>query len=151
VKQHQALFEKIKVLLRKHFKKTLQSHQNGSYLTIGDTGVWVNCDDNGLSIGFGSSSKHYDPEFENLSDAIERLYYLLTKRKRIRLYLKGGHQFKNTLEIEVEENEFLEIHKAQTWLYPYWQKTVLKEMVEDKLISEDRILKGVSALQESLN
>jgi len=150
MKEHQALFEKIKVLLKKHFKKKLQQHNDGNYLTIGESGVWVSSDEHGLAVGFGTASKHYDPDHDSLHEAVERLYYLLTKRKRIIQYLRGRHQYKNTIEIELSEDTFLEIEKAQTWLFPIWLKANEKVTFEERLIDSDKIIKDITQIENAL-
>ncbi|MEY5046919.1 MAG: hypothetical protein RLZZ175_278 [Bacteroidota bacterium] len=80
-KVHQDIFDKIKTSLKEHFKEDLKEFEEGTYLTIADSGIWISVDDTELTFGYGFTHRHYNPEYDDILGGIERFYNLLTKRK----------------------------------------------------------------------
>tara|TARA_R110001632_G_C11120097_1_gene393550 strand:+ start:77 stop:196 length:120 start_codon:yes stop_codon:yes gene_type:complete len=39
MKKHEVIFEKVKVLLNKHFPDQIEENENGMYLSLKDTGL----------------------------------------------------------------------------------------------------------------
>lgn len=52
----------IQELLKEHFGSDLKEYEGGKHLTIGDSGIWISCDERELTVGFGLAHHHYDPE-----------------------------------------------------------------------------------------
>jgi hypothetical protein len=50
MKKHQAIHSKIKELLKNHFGSDLKEYEDGKHLTIGETGIWISCDDRELTV-----------------------------------------------------------------------------------------------------
>jgi len=69
------------------------------HLTIGKSGIWISIDDNELTIGHGMNHKHYHNEYNDITEAIDEFFNLLTRKKRITTYNKGNFQYKNKTEI----------------------------------------------------
>ena len=51
MKKHQVIYSKIKELLKNHFGSDLKEYEDGDHLAIGETGVWISCDDSELTVG----------------------------------------------------------------------------------------------------
>ena len=101
MKNHQILFEKIKILLENHFgdkvNLDIDDYKDGyieSHLTIKDTDIWISSDEYEFTIGSGFNHRHYNPEFDSLKECTDELFNLLTKRKKITEYYKGKSCFK---------------------------------------------------------
>jgi len=147
MKKQQIIFTKVKDVLKQHLKAEINEYENGSYLSIGDTGIWISFDEQELTIGYGFSHTHYNPEFDNMLESVSEIFDLLTKRKKVTVYYKGTFQFKNKSEIEISENEFKYIGTSMTWLYPFWKRTKEIVIYFDKLIDETSIQKEMNEIK----
>ncbi len=134
MKKHQAIYSKIKELLKKHFGSDLKEYEEGDHLTIGETGIWISSDDSELTVGYGMVHQHFDPKFDDIQIAIDRFFNLLTKRKRITKYYKGSFSYKNKIDLILNNSEFENLGTAMTWLFPYWKKTKKEVQYEENLI-----------------
>lgn len=139
MKHHQELFKRIKDFLTRHLNNLIEEHEEGSYLAIGDTGIWISCDERELTVGYGFSHRHYDPEYDNILEAITEFFDLLTKRKRVTEYYKGNFQYKYKTEIELEKDSFKYLGTSMTWLFPYWKRTTIKERFTDKVFDSSKV------------
>lgn len=139
MKKHEVLFFKIKDLLKANFGSDLKEFDDGTHLTVSDSGVWISCDDSELTIGHGFTHNHYNPAFDNLSEAVENFFDLLTKRKRITSYYKGSFQYKNTTEFALSDSAYKHIGTSMTWVFPYWKKTKKKVKFIAPLIDSSTI------------
>ncbi|UTW66223.1 hypothetical protein KFE94_16465 [bacterium SCSIO 12643] len=135
MKKHQLIFAKIKKLLIEQIGQDLNQYEEGTYLTIGDTGIWISVSESELTVGYGINHRHYHHEHDDINEAIDEFFDLLTRSKRITEYYKGEFVFKNKVEIENENGEFKNLSTSLTWLFPYWKKTQTK-MEIDELIDE---------------
>lgn len=135
MKKHQVIFEKTKELLKRHFEEDLKECEDGAHLTINDTGIWIASDDRELTIGYGLTHNHYDPEYDDLNQAIERFFNLLTRRKRITEFLKVDFSYKHKTEIELYEGKYEQIGTAITWFFPFWKRTTKRITFENRLIN----------------
>ena len=52
-------------------------------LTIGESEIWISCDDKGLTVGYGLTHTHYKSEFDDLHNSIHRFFNLMAIRIRI--------------------------------------------------------------------
>ena len=141
------IFDKAKVLLKKHFENRIVEHEEGTYLSIDDKDFFISSDDNELTIGYGLPHKHYDPRYDSLAEAVELLHKLLAKRIRITDYFKGSFSYKYKVEIELNETEFEEFGTAATWLFPYWKKTTTRERLLDRLIDPNEIVADIEEMK----
>ena len=139
MKKHQLIFEKIKKLFSDQFGKDLNEYEDGSHLTIGETGIWISSDDRELTVGYGLVHQHFDPEYDDIQIAIDRIFNLLTKRKRITKYYKGNFSYKNKIDLILNESEFENLGTAMTWLFPFWKKTKKEVQIEEGLIDSSTI------------
>lgn len=147
MKRHQAIYSKIKELLKNHFGSDLKEYEEGGHLTIGETGIWISSDDRELTVGYGLVHQHFDPEFDDIQIAIDRFFNLLTKRKRITKYYKGNFAYKNETDLILSDSEFENLGTAMTWLYPYWKKTEKEIQFEESLIDSDSIEKELKEIK----
>lgn len=141
MKKHQIIFEKIKKFLSEQFGQDLNEYEDGSHLTIGETGIWISSDDRELTIGYGMVHQHFDPEYDDIQIAIDRFFNLLTKRKRITKYYKGNFSYKNKIDLIINDSDFENLATAMTWLFPYWKKTKEEVQYEESLIDFSKIEK----------
>jgi len=147
MKKQQVIFDKIKAILIIHLNKIINEYENGSNLSLGDTGIWISFDEKELTIGYGFFHKHYDPEFDNMADAISEFFDLLTKRKKLTTYYKGSVQFKNIAEIEIGDNQFKYLGASNAWLYPFWKKSIVKVTFYDKLLDANSIQEQIDEIK----
>jgi ribosomal protein S15P/S13E len=145
MKKHQAIHSKIKELLKNHFGSDLK--EDGKHLTIGETGIWISCDDRELTVGYGLVHQHFDPEYDDIQNAIDRFFNLLTKRKRITRYYKGNFSYKNKTELILNDSEFENLGTAMTWLFPYWKRMKKEVQYEENLIDPLTIEKEVNEIK----
>ncbi len=141
MKKHQIIFEKIKKFLSEQFGQDLNEYEDGSHLTIGETGIWISSDERELTIGYGMVHQHFDPEYDDIQIAIDRFFNLLTKRKRITKYYKGNFSYKNKIDLVINDSDFENLGTAMTWLFPYWKKTKEEVQYEESLIDFSKIEK----------
>lgn len=147
MKKHQVIYSKIKELLKNHFGSDLKEYEDGDHLTIGKTGIWISCDDRELTVGYGLVHQHFDPEYEDIQNAIDRFFNLLTKKKRITKYYKGNFSYKNKTELILNDTEFENLGTAMTWLFPYWKKTKKEIQYEENLVKPFEIEKEVREIK----
>jgi len=145
--KHQLIFEKIKKLLSDQFGKDLNEYEDGSHLTIGETGIWISSDNRELTVGYGLVHQHFDPEYDDIQIAIDRFFNLLTKRKRITKYYKGNFSYKNKTDLILNDSEFENLGTAMTWLFPYWKKTKEVVQYEENIIDYSAIEKEIKELK----
>lgn len=139
MKPHQAIFEKVKELLNEHFKDVLEEYEEGTHLLIGDTGIWIASDDRELTVGYGIVHQHYNPEYDDLNKAVEQFFNLLTKRRRITVFLKGSFSYKHRIELELGNSEYESLGTGMTWLFPYWKRTTKRITFEEPLIEASKV------------
>ena len=147
MKKHHVLFTKIKDLLKSNFGADLKEYDEGTHLTINDSGIWIDCDDSQLTIGYGLAHTHYNPDYDNIHNAVENFFDLLTKRKRITIYYKGSFQFKNITEFVISDSEYEHVGTSKTWLYPYWKKTHTKVKLIEPLLDSSKILNEIEEIK----
>ncbi len=147
MKKHQAIYFKIKELLKNHFGSDLKEYEEGDHLTIGESGIWISCEERELTVGYGLVHQHFDPEYDDVQIAIDRFFNLLTKRKRITKYYKGNFAYKNETDLILSDSEFENLGTAMTWLYPYWKKTKKEIQFEENLIDSDSIEKELKEIK----
>ena len=147
MKKHQIIFEKIKKFLSEQFGQDLNEYEDGSHLTIGETGIWISSDDRELTIGYGMVHQHFDPEYDDIQIAIDRFFNLLTKRKRITKYYKGNFSYKNKIDLVINDSDFENLGTAMTWLFPYWKNTKEEVQYEESLIDFSKIEKELEEIK----
>ena len=143
---HQEIFEKIKDLLSRHVQIKVDNLDYGTQLTIAETDIWLQSDPDELTIGYGLSHVHYDPRHDNLRQAIERLFNLLTKRKRITTYFKGDIIFKERTDIELQENKFEHFGTTTTWWFPFWRRTTTDIHFQEPIIEFNKVEKQIEEI-----
>jgi hypothetical protein len=136
---HQEIFEKIKDLLSRHVQINVDNLDYGTHLTIDQTDIWLETDPIYLTIGFGLSHVHYDPKHDNLKRGIEKLFNLLTRRKRITTYFKGNKIFKERTEIELQQDQFEHFGTTMTWWFPFWRQTTKEIQFQDPQIEFSKV------------
>jgi hypothetical protein len=124
-----------KYILKEYFKEDLKEFEEGTHLTIADSGVWISVNDSELSLGCGLICNYYNPDYDDINIGIERFFNLLTKRLRITNFYKGDFSYKHIVDIELKENQYEALGTAMTWLYPFWKTTTTKIRFEEKLIN----------------
>ncbi len=139
MKNHQIIFVKIRKLLSKQFEEEVNLYEEDSHLSIGESGIWISMNEDELTIGYGINHRHYHHEYDEIKDAIDEFFNLLTRDIRITKYYKGKYQYKIKAEIQDANGEFKELSTSMTWLYPYWKKVNIKIEIIEKLISRSKI------------
>lgn len=147
---NQEIFEKIKNLLSRHVLLKVDDLDYGRHMTIDQTGIWLETDSNELTIGYDLPHIHYNADQDSLRQAIERLFNLLTRRKRITLYFKGAKVFKEKTEIELDNNEYQHVGTALTWMIPFWKRTTKQITFEEPLINSPDIEKEIKEIYKFL-
>ncbi|MCR9064026.1 MAG: hypothetical protein NXI00_08680 [Cytophagales bacterium] len=147
MKKHQAIYSKIKELLKNHLRSDLREYEDGDHLTIGETGIWISCDERELTVGYGLVLQHFNPEYDDIQNAIDNFFNLLTKRKRITIYFKGSFSYKNKIERLLSDSEFQDLGTTMTWLYPYWKKTKKEIKYEENIVDLSAIEKDVKEIK----
>ena len=147
MKKHQVIYSKIKELLKNHFGSDLKEYEEGDHLTIGDTGVWISCNDRELTVGYGLVCQHFDPDYDDIQNAIDRFFNLLTKRRRITKYYKGSFSYKNKTELILNDSEFENLGTAMTWLFPHWKRTKKEVQYEENLIDSSAIVVEIEEIK----
>jgi hypothetical protein len=145
--QHHFIFNEARTLLKKHFGERLKEEFNGTHLSIYDTSFYISCNDNELTIGYGFPHTHYDPKYDSLSEAVDRMFNLLTKRIRITDYLKGDFSYKYQLEIELDDSHYEDAGTAGSLFFPFWRKTTIRETYMDSLIDAKEIAADIEELK----
>lgn len=148
MKKHQLIFAKIKKFLIEQVDQNLNEYEEGTYLTIGDTGIWISVSESELTVGYGINHRHYHYEHDDINEAIDEFFDLLTKNKRITEYYKGEFAFKNKVEIENANGEFKKLSTSLTWLFPYWKKTQTKMEIVPGLIDHLKIEKEILEIKK---
>ena len=146
-KKHQQIFDRIKQLLSKQFGEELNEYEDGMHLTIGESGIWISADEMELTVGYGMNHRHYNPEYDNINDAVQEFFNLLTKKKRITAYYKGKFLYKTKAEIETDNGEFSELSTSLTWFFPFWKKTNEKVQIEKNIIDQELIEKEMTEIK----
>jgi hypothetical protein len=136
---HQRIFLKIKDLLSNHVTLKTEVLDYGTHLEIDEGEIWIQSDPNELTIGYGFSHIHYNPTHDNLRKGIERLFNLLTKRKRVTSYFKGDKIFKERTEIELQEGKFEHFGTTMKWLFPFWRRTTKEMSFQPPLIEFHKV------------
>ena len=147
MKKHQKIFDKIKVVLTEHFGKNINEFEDGNYLTIGETGIWISNDETELTVGYGINHRHYLNEKKFINQAVEDFFNLLTRKKKTTEFYKGKMSYKIKTEIEGKDGNFTELSTSMTWLYPFWKKTEKKVTMDEKILDYSAIEKEVSEIK----
>ena len=151
MKNHQIIFTKIKKLLLNQFGEDIVMHEEETHLAIGESGIWISMDEDDLTIGYGMNYRHYHHEYDDLTEAIEDFFNLLTRKTRITTYYKGEYQYKNKVEIENFLGEYNELSTSMTWLYPYWKKTNEKIEIIESLLSYNEIERKIIEIKDCVD
>jgi hypothetical protein len=147
---HQDIFKKIKDLLSRHSTIKVDELDYGTHLTIDQTGIWMESEPQELTIGYGMTHRHYNPKHDDLRPALDRLFNLLTRRKRTTLYSKRDKVFKEKTEIQLSDDKYEELGVTATWLFPFWQKTTREVTFEEPLIEYSKIESEVKDIYKLL-
>ena len=144
---YQKTFEKIKEILETHLKGQVNEFENGTHLTISGSEIWISTESGEFTIGYGLPHTHYDPEYDSLNNALDDFINLLTKRKRVTLFLKGNMIYKVKTEIEIDNQKFREFGTSMTWFFPFWRKTTKIVIFENPVIEYSKIEKEIKDLK----
>ncbi|MCH2194916.1 hypothetical protein [Kordia sp.] len=150
MKPQQLIFEKIEQFLKEGFEELLVFYDNGKHISVEETGLWIAVDESELTIGFEENYRQFNPEWEDISNAVTMFINILTKQKRITQYRKGSFIFKTKLEVEDENENFKYTSTSMTWLFPYWRKTTQKISFIEPIIQYKKVAKELEILQESI-
>ncbi|WP_294226764.1 hypothetical protein [uncultured Chryseobacterium sp.] len=152
--RNQKKFEEIKkVLIEKLGDRVEYSKdEDGTeYLAVKKSEFWVSTTFGELVVGYGSHHTHFSEEFGNLEDGIVQAFDLLTNRIRTANYLKGNTVFKTTVEIEYPDATLVDIGSSGLIFFPFWKKTKLEVMYDEKILEKKEIEDQVNAVLENLN
>jgi hypothetical protein len=147
MKKHQQIFQKIKAFLLEQFGEQINEYENGTYLVIGETGVWISSDEMELTVGYGMNHRHYLGEKEFITEAVDDFFNLLTKRKKTTEYYKGKSSYKIKTEIESANGEYSTLSTSMIPIFPFWKKTEKKIEVNEKLLDASGIENEISEIK----
>lgn len=150
MEKHEIIFEKIKILLQKYCTEKVQistDEYNETHIIINGSEIWLSCEENYLTIGYGMGHRHYDSETDNLYKVIEEFFNLLTKRIRITEYYKGNHCYKIQTEIEQTDSFFEERSTSINFFVPFWKKTTKKVSFKEKVIEKILIEREINEIR----
>lgn len=139
MKKHQELYTKFKVLLINYFGSNIKEYDEGKYVTISDSGIWISCDEKEMKIGYGYVCQYFSSSYDDIQKAIDLFFNLLTKRKRITKYYKGRFCYKHKTEIILINSKFENFGAVITWFFPYWKKTQIEIKYEENLVVDSII------------
>lgn len=141
VKPNKYLFERMSNILKREFVDDILELDEGSHISLGETGFWISSNDRELTIGLGMNHRHYDFDFDSMEDAIDLFFLLLTKRKKITDYKKGSRIFKTKVEIEFENEKSLDLGTIATIPLQFWKRTESKVSYEKEYLSTEKVEK----------
>lgn len=148
---HQEIFKRIKDLLSRHATIKVYELDYETHLEIDQTEIWMQSDPDELTIGYGLSHVHYDPKHDNLRKAIESLFNLLTKRKKVTTYFKSDKIFKERTDIELQLNRFEHFGTTMTWFFPFWRRTTKEIQFQDPLIEISKVENEIKEIFKLMN
>ncbi|MEO9802532.1 MAG: hypothetical protein ABJF04_04755 [Reichenbachiella sp.] len=148
MKIHRKVFEELKNLLTEELGGNITEHERGTYIEINETNIWFSTDEHEFTVAYGIVHNHYDPEFEVIKAAIDRLFNLLTCRIKKTNFLKGDFTFKHRIDLELPNGELENVGTGMTWLYPYWKKTIQKVSFSNNLIERDKINEQIEKIKD---
>lgn len=151
MKKHELIFEKIKTLLNRHFPDQIEENENGMYLSVKDTGLWISSDPRELTVGYGMTHVHCDPEYDDLDETVELFFNLMTCKRKITKYYKGDFSYKHRVDLILKDNEIYNLGTAMTWLYPYWKKTTTQIEIEDEIIEYNKVENDLNEIKTMHN
>lgn len=137
--KHEIIFEKMKHFLKEKLGDRVKEYENGTYVGVNKSGFWMCVDESGIAIGYSLIQDYYEDNAEQLQQALERIAQLLTQKIRILEYRKGTQPFKYEVHVVNDANEYIIMGKATNWLYPYWKKTAVMELVNECLLNENEV------------
>ena len=146
----QPIFESIYALLAKHIEIELREEDYGASFWGSDSGLWMDYDTSCLTIGFGASHRHHYPEHEDLRPVIEEFFNMLTRRKRITHYSKGGRFFKEEIEFELGDNQYRKFGRTIYLFVPFWKKTETEVHFEEPLLAHSDMESGINEIYKLL-
>lgn len=147
MKIHQQVFEELKKLLSEELKGSVTEHEHGNYIEINDSNIWFSSDDRELTVGYGLVHNHYDPEFDGVNPAVDRLFNLLTCKIKTTNFLKGEFTFKYRIDLELPNGELENIGTGMTWFYPFWKKTKQHAFFTNNLIERSEINEEIERIK----
>ncbi|MEM6686318.1 MAG: hypothetical protein AAF617_11090 [Bacteroidota bacterium] len=148
MKKQELIFEKFAIFLKSTFGNKLIFRDDEKHITLATTGIWIAVNSQELSIGYGMNHREFNPEYEDISNAVTLFFDLLTKTTRITSYYKGTRMFKCTTVVEGANGAFNYLSTTLTWLFPYWKNTTEVITFKKPLLSREEIQDEIQALQK---
>ncbi|WP_075590149.1 hypothetical protein [Labilibacter marinus] len=81
MERHETVFEKIKELLIHIFPNDLLENKEENHISIADTGIGIMSDTRELTVGYGMTHVHCNPEYNDLNETVDLFFNLLTCKK----------------------------------------------------------------------
>jgi hypothetical protein len=148
MKRHEEIFLKTKELLKQQMGLEIIEYDDGNCFAVGESNIWMGVMEDNIMVGYGAMHNHYYPEDDNLEDAVESFFNLLTKPKQVTLYFKGEFEYKQKAELVIGELEHKSLGSAMTWLFPFWKKTKKKIIMEGPIIDGVKIEKEIEEIRK---
>lgn len=148
MKTAEEIYEMIKELVSSCLPDLIDLSDDGSYLSIHNTGIWITADFREIIIGYDTTHSHFGPEYYELVEAIDLFFDLLTCRKQITHFFKGNFSYKYRTDLILNNNELYFLGTSMTWFYPFWKKTVTKIIVYDAIIDFKGIEKEINEIKK---
>ena len=166
MKKHRIIFDKIKQILIEFENEFLKVDEENKMiidseglwntsdcegLTVGETGVWITYDDRELTIGFEATHSHFDPNHDDMEEAVKLFFNLLTRRKKITEFIKGKYVFKSYTVIELDNSEYYDMGTTGQVFFPFWKKTKKRETLFEPIIEWSLLKDGVNEIIKIAN
>lgn len=139
--KHRKLFDKLETIFAQAFKQRFRKTVDDEdiYIEIINSDFYIRCNDVELTVGYGTIHGHFSEDYENLQNAIEKIFRLITNRIKVRNFIKGNKVYKNTVEIEFPDKHIEDFGSMMAIFYPFWKTTQIETKYLDKLIDSEEI------------
>ena len=135
-------------MLTSAVEQKVTEHDHGNYIVIEDSGIWLSVDEDELTVGYELVHHHYNPAFEDITEAVDRLFHLLTCRVKTTYFFKGDFSYKHRVELELPNGTFEHLGAAMTWLIPFWKKTKKEVSFSKNLLERSTIEADIKRIKD---
>ena len=139
--KHRKIFDQLETIFNQAFKQRFRKTVDNDdiYIEIIDSDFYIRCNDVELTIGYGTIHRHFNEDYQNLNNAIDKIFQLITNRIKVQNFSKGNKIYKKTVEIEFPDKHIEDFGSMITMFYPFWKVTKIETEYYDKLINSVEI------------
>lgn len=137
---HEYLLSEIGQFLKQEFPEETTVQEDGFDVNFEFNTLWIGIDEREIIIGLDDHHEHFNYEFDNLEEAIDSLFLILTKRKIFTDYYKGSRPFKTRVELEVKEGELVHLGTMVSIPLQFWKATTSEQHSVEPFIEEETVV-----------